>query len=184
VNTQDVQILFADLQPDLISGSSTVAPDQLAHAAGVLANVGQLLRLPMTFSVTSHDGKKAETVPELTEFASEANTFWRGEAGPFLDPATVSALDSNGRRTLVIAGFASEVVVLHAALDALEAGYTVQLPLDVVGSLSERTENAAIRQIERAGGITTSLWSLVSRLEPDFQKPPGLDVFKAMQSLR
>ena len=84
---------------------------------------------------------------------------------------------------LVISGFSGEVVVLHAALDGLAAGYAVQLPLDAIGSQSERTENAVLRQIEQAGGISTSIWTLVSRLEPHFQLPPGREVFEMMKTL-
>lgn len=50
--------------------------------------------------------------------------------------------------------------------------------------MSERTENAALRQIERAGGVTTSVWSLISQLEPDFKHPPGFETFAALQPLR
>jgi hypothetical protein len=50
--TRDVQILFADLQPELIRGSKTVDPAKLAHAVGVLAQVGQILGWPMIFSLT------------------------------------------------------------------------------------------------------------------------------------
>jgi hypothetical protein len=181
--TADIQLLFADLQPELVAGSRTQAPERLALAAGVLARVGAILGWPMTFSVTSHGGKPANVIPELAGHSTAANTFWRGPAGPFLDPSTVHALAGHGRRTIVLAGFASEVVVLHAALDALAAGYSVQAPLDAIGGMTERTEQAAIRQIEQAGGVTTSIWTLVSRVEPDFQNSPGREAFLAMQQL-
>jgi hypothetical protein len=43
-------------------------------------------------------------------------------ADPFLDRATVASLAASGRKTLVIAGFATEVVALHAALSAIGVG--------------------------------------------------------------
>lgn len=183
MKTADIQLLFADLQPELVAGSRTQAPERLALAARVLARVGAILGWPMTFSVTSHDGKPANVIPELAGYATAEKTFWRGPAGPFLDPSTVQALARHGRRTIVLAGFATEVVVLHAALDALAAGYAVQAPLDAIGGMAERTEQAAIRQIEHAGGVTTSIWTLVSRVEPDFQNSPGREAFLAMQQL-
>jgi hypothetical protein len=50
--------------------------------------------------------------------------------------------------------------------------------------MSGATEAAAIRQIERAGGVTTSVVTLVTTLAPDFSKSPGTDTFKALQKLR
>jgi Isochorismatase family len=53
------------------------------------------------------------------------------------------------------AGCATEAVMLRAALSALERGYRVRVPVDGRGGLSARsTENAALRQIEAAGGAS------------------------------
>ena len=52
------------------------------------------------------------------------------------------------------AGCATEAVVRRAALSALERGYRVQVPVDARDGLSARTENAALRQIEAAGGAS------------------------------
>jgi nicotinamidase-related amidase len=46
-----------------------------------------------------------------------------GGPHPFLEEATRTALSATGRKTRVLCGFATEVVVLHAARGAIEAGY-------------------------------------------------------------
>ena len=46
-----------------------------------------------------------------------------------------------------------------------------------------RTE-AALRQIEAAGGVTTSVVSLVTAMAPDFAREPGRNAFAALQALR
>jgi nicotinamidase-related amidase len=79
---------------------------------------------------------------------------------------------------------ATEAVVLHAALSALESDYRVQVPVDACGGLSERTEDAALRQIEAAGGVTTCVVSLVTAMAPDFAQEPGRNTFAALQALR
>jgi hypothetical protein len=40
--------------------------------------------------------------------------------------------------------------------------------VDVCGGMSERTEQAALRQIIAAGAITTSVVSIATKLAPDF----------------
>jgi hypothetical protein len=54
------------------------------------------------------------------------------------------ALASSGRKTLIIAGFSTEAVVLHSVMGAINAGYHVYGPVDACGGMSERTEAAAI----------------------------------------
>jgi nicotinamidase-related amidase len=85
---------------------------------------------------------------------------------------------------LVIAGFATEVVVLHGVRDAIAAGYRAYVPVDACGGMSSRTEDAALRQIEAAGGVTTSVVSLVTAMAPDFAQEPGRNTLAALQALR
>ena len=60
--------------------------------------------------------------------------------------------------------------MLRAALSALESDYRVQVPVDACGGLSARTEDAALRQIEAAGGVTTSVVSLMTAMA--YSLPP------------
>src|SRR5713101_2614429 len=46
-----VQVLFADLQPQIVARSKTNTPEALARSAAVLAQVARLLQLPMHLSV-------------------------------------------------------------------------------------------------------------------------------------
>jgi hypothetical protein len=88
---------------------------------------------------------------------------------------------AHDRRTLVIAGFATEVASLHAALDAIKMGYAAQFPVDANGGMSARSDDAAFRQIERAGGVTTSVVTLATTLAPDFATNPGTQVLQRLR---
>ena len=121
---------------------------------------------------------------ELQPFASPQTLFPRVFASPFLDHATALVMREYGRKTLVIAGFATEVASLHAALGAIGKGYAVQVPVDANGGLSARSEDAAFRRIEYAGGVITSVATLATTLAPDFATSPGSEVFAELQTIR
>jgi hypothetical protein len=178
-----VQILFADLQPPIVARSKTNPPQSLSCAASVLAQCARLLGLPVHHSVVPEGGKAPEVLPDLAKETEGAPQFARVTVDPFLDPQTREAINAVKRPVLVIAGFATEAVVLHAALSALESDYRVQVP-DACGGISARTEDAALRQIEAAGGVTTSVVSLVTAMAPDFAREPGRNTFVALQALR
>lgn len=184
VALRDVQILFVDLQQALTKGSQTIPPQALAVNAAVLAKIGKLLKIPMTFSVVPVAGQPGVLIPELLPFATEQNTFHRIPAGSFSDQAMVSTLANHSRKTLIIAGYATEVAVLQSALGALAAGYRTQVPVDVTGSASSRTEAAAMRQMELAGAIPTSVISLAAFLAPNFSEEPGSSVLSMFSELR
>jgi hypothetical protein len=56
--------------------------------------------------------------------------------------------------------------------------------VDACGGLSSHTEDAAFREIEVAGGVTTSVVTLVTALAPDFNADLGGKAFGILQSLR
>jgi hypothetical protein len=179
-----IQVLFADLQPQIVARSKTNAPDSLSRAAGVLARVARLLHLPMHFSVVPDGDQSPQLIPDLARVAEGVPQRLRVSASPFLDESIRAAIAGAGRRNLVIAGFATEAVVLHSVRDALAAGYDVHVPVDACGGISSRTEEATFRQIAAAGGITTSVVSLVTAMAPDYSRDPGRQALELLQPLR
>lgn len=75
-------------------------------------------------------------------------------------------------------------MVLHAVLDARKYGYQVLVPVDACGGMSPRTEEAAFRQIEFSGAITTSVVSIAAKLAPDFTTNQGKQMFAIVQQPR
>jgi nicotinamidase-related amidase len=140
--------------------------------------------LPMHLSVVPEGGQRPELIPELARETEGVAQYPRLSASPFLDEATRAAIAATGRQHLVIAGFATEAVVMHGVRDAIATGYQVYVPVDACGGMSSRTEDAAFRQIEAASGVTTSVVSLVTMLAPDFSTDLGGKAFGILQSLR
>jgi len=64
-------------------------------------------------------------------------------------------------------------VVQRTALDALAAGYDVQVAVDACGGLDPCTEDAAWRRIVAAGGVTTSVTTFAAELTGDFTTEAG-----------
>jgi nicotinamidase-related amidase len=181
---ETTQVLLCHLQSQIVARSKTTDPESLRKSAGVLAELAHLFSLPMIFSIVPQQEKEPELIPELERQASGVPQFVRASVSPFLDPATCDALASSGRKTLIIAGVNTEVVVLHAVVDAIRRGYKVLVPVDACGGMSERTEQAAFRQIESAGAVTTSVVSIATALAPDSNTDLGKRMFAIVQQLR
>jgi hypothetical protein len=91
-----VQVLFADLQPQLVVRSKTNPPDALARSAVVLAQIAGLLHLPMHLSVVPEGGQRPELIPKLAAETEGVAQHSRLSASPFLDEATRSAMAAEG----------------------------------------------------------------------------------------
>jgi hypothetical protein len=178
------QVVMCDLQDEIVARSKTTPPAALSQSAEVLCRIAKLFGLPLTLSVVPEGEKSPKLIAPLKQFASEKNQFLRASASPFRDKATPEHLASLGRRTLIVAGFATEVVVLHAALDALRQGYGVIVAVDACGGMSARTETAALEQIRDNAGIVTSIVSIATAMSLDFTTPQGKQMFDIVQTLR
>lgn len=183
IDVRNVQLLFVDLQESLVDRSKTSSPDDIKRAAGVLANIGSILKLPMLFSVVPEGSSGPELIPSLKQYASAENTILRHPAGALQDKVTSNKLKGAKRKILVLAGYAAEVAVLHSALDAIAQGYTVYYVVDAIGSPSSRTEDATFAELNRAGAIPTSVLALTTRLAPDFFHEPGTSVINSLKPL-
>jgi hypothetical protein len=182
LSTHSAQLLLCDLQPQIVARSKTIHPAVLNKSAGALLEIAKLFSLPTTLSVVP-EGDAPELISELrgSGFAQEK---LRVSLSPFFDEPTKNLLAQSNRKVLIIGGFATEAVVLHAVLDARAEGYEVLVPVDVCGGMSERTEQAALGQIIAAGAITTSVVSIATKLVPDFTTDLGKELFNIVQKLR
>ncbi|MFF4350383.1 isochorismatase family protein [Streptomyces sp. NPDC001530] len=175
-----VQLHLADLQEGIVELSGTTPPATIRRSVSFLAQLAQLLDIPVTLSAAPRPGGpaviKEASIPAAPVFVRSGPCAWD-------DVATRQAITAQPRKSLALCGVTSEIVVLHTALDAIAAGFEVAVLLDACGGLSPRTEQAAFRQIEAAGGRITGVASFASDLVRDFTTPTGRQVIAALHGL-
>ena len=167
---ENAAVLFLDLQAEIVTNSRTVSVERLRRAAGALAKLSALHKLPSFLSAVPPGGAFFDVV---TGPLGGSAPRMRTQTSAFADAAIVSELAASGRRTLILAGVASEIVVQRTALDALAAGYEVLVAVDACGGIDARTEDAAWRRIVAAGGATTSAVTFAAELAGDFTTEVG-----------
>ena len=175
--TSESLVLFVDLQEGLIETSRTQAARDIRRSAGVLLTVASALEIPCAASVIPFGAGPA--APLIRELVQAERVFEP------LERHSVSAMDAvrPPRDRLILCGMVMEAAVLHTALAARALGLEVEVPLDVCGGLSQRTEEAAIRQMERAGVNTTSVASFATGCIEGAARPTRARVMQALQQL-
>ena len=167
---ENAAILFLDLQDEIIRNSRTLPVDRLSRASNVLAKLATLHGLPAFLSAVPPGGA---FLPDVLQPLGNPQPGMRTQTTAFSDQRLVGALRDSGRRILILSGVASEIVVQRTALDALGAGYQVQLAVDACGGVDPRTEDAAWRRVTAAGGTTTSVMTFAAELAGDFTTERG-----------
>jgi Isochorismatase family len=169
-SAQNTAILFLDLQDEIVKNSHTVTIEKLRRTAGGLAKLAALHKLPAYLSAVPAGGAY---MPSVTSALGDPVPMVRTQTTAFSDNKLVAMIDGSKRKNLILSGVASEIVVQRTALDALAAGYSVQIAVDACGGIDPRTEDAAWRRIAAAGGVTSSVITFAAELAGDFTTELG-----------
>ena len=174
IERDDTLVLFADLQAGIADLPLTVPMPQLQKGVLALARLSKLFGLPAIVSaVTGRDGNPAKIMPEIGQGIGEFEIHYRTTADSFDNEAIKKAIEATGRKTILIAGVATEVAVQLPALSGSDLGYRVFVVMDAIAGISERTEEAAFRRMAQAGASTVSIAALSGELAGDFGQPIG-----------
>jgi nicotinamidase-related amidase len=91
------------------------------------------------------DPRLIQLVPPLAALAPPALVIDKMHYSPFKEPAFLKAIARLGTDALVITGGETDVCVLAAVMDAIDAGYRVILAEDALCSVSDESHDAMLR---------------------------------------
>ena len=172
LDPKNVAVLFADLQAGIIELAATTEPTRLRRAVAALAKLAALFEIPAVITTGPAEGGPRVT-PEIAAVLGEMPLHTRDTTDAFTHAPTREAILKTGRKTLLIAGVATEIIVQHSALSGAAHGLDVQIVIDACGGISPRTEDAALRRLVQAGVVTTSIASVAGQLAGNFTQSRG-----------
>ena len=171
---EDCALLLVDLQVGAMSSIRTMSPARLKDNAIALATLAQLHAIPAVLTAGRKPGVGGVFLPELKALLPGHVYVERTAAAAFDDPGVARAVAATGRTTVIVAGIATDIGLLFAALGAKAAGLDVIAVLDVAGTTDAQAESIARHRLWRAGVSIAGWASLATGLMHDFAGPHGL----------
>lgn len=168
-------LVVIDIQEKLLAKIPTAA--DLVRNAGFMLDVAALLQVPVRATEQYPKGlgpTAADIRRRIPAGAIEKTTFSCCGAGTFLEE-----LEMLQRPNVVLVGMETHVCVAQTALDLLEAGLHVFLPVDALAARFEPDHAAAVRRLEHAGAIPTTAEAAAFEWVRDASHPQ----FKAVSQL-
>lgn len=170
IDPADAVILFADLQAGIVELTQTLPLNRLKLGVRGLARLAKLFEIPAVVAgVRGEGGSVAKVIAEIAEGMGPLPTHHRTTCDSFLNEEIVAVIEATGRKTLLVSGVATELAVQLPALTACDQGYRVYVVLDACGGMSERTEQAALLRLAKAGATTVSVMTLAGEMAGDFR---------------
>ena len=171
----DSVVVVVDVQDKLLAKVPT--GPTLVRNAGFILDAANLLDVPAVATEQYPKGlgpTTAEIARRLTGAVPPKTAFSCCGAAGFLH-----SLRELGRPNVVLVGMETHVCVLHTALDLLEAGFTIFVPVDAVASRHAIDHDTALRRLERTGVVPTTAEAVAFEWVGDASHPQ----FKAVSRL-
>lgn len=167
-------LVVIDIQDKLLAKIPTA--DSLVTSAAFVLDVAALLELPIRATEQYPEGlgpTTAEIARRLPQVATKTAFSCCG-AGTFLEE-----IEMLQRPNVVLVGMETHVCVMQTALDLLEAGLHVYLPVDALAARMKLDHDLSLHRMERAGAVLTTAEALAFEWLRDSTHPQ----FKAVSKL-
>ena len=141
-----------------------------------LARIAQALAMPVVLTSSMEDHAQGPLMPELEAILPEpfaARVKRPGIVNAMHHEGFNQAVRATGRKNLIVAGITTEVCILFPVLQALEEGYQVQVSADACASWTRYGDDLALRRMENAGAVITTVSQIISELAIDWTSPDG-----------
>jgi nicotinamidase-related amidase len=141
-----------------------------------LAKIAKAVGIPVILTSSLEDRVNGPLVPELQQILPEAfatRIKRPGIVNAMDDEGFNKAIKATGRKKLFVAGVTTEICLTFAVLVMLEEGYEVQVSADASASWSKLGNDVALRRMENAGAVITTVDQIISELAIDWTSPNG-----------
>lgn len=153
--------------------------DSIVENIRRLARGAQILGVPLLVSEQYPKGLGPTVEPVAKVLDPGAARCSKVAFSCIADQEFFREIEGMKRDTLLVCGAESHVCVLQTVLDALAAGFRVQVAADAVGSRDPGNKRIALERMARAGAVITGTESALFEL----LERAGTDEFKQVQAL-
>jgi nicotinamidase-related amidase len=163
-------VIFIDHQPELLSGVANGDRRDLRDSVEVLAKAAKIFSVPVILTAVEAKGFSGKIAPLLLDFFPDQTPIERSSMNAWDDQGFVAAVRSTGRRNFLMAALWSEACLVFPALQMLEEGYGVYAIKDASRGTSPAAQEAALRRIEQAGGVSLTALQVLLEFQRDWAR--------------
>lgn len=172
------QILIIDFQERLSAAMPSERNAACEKTTRVLGEMARVLELPVVITEQYPKGL-GPSLPYVIESFPDAPRHEKTVFSAWGCEAARTALETNGRRNVLVVGQEAHVCVLQSVRGLLNHGFEPHVLTDAVASRSEENRSIGIAQMQREGAIISSLELALF----DLLKEAGTDAFKTLSKL-
>jgi nicotinamidase-related amidase len=177
LDRKNAVVVVVDVQTKLAPAMEPAALARVVKYSRALVGMAKELGLPVLATVQYPKGL-GEMIPEIAEVLP-APPLVKMHFSCGADAGFAAALESTGRRQVILAGVETHLCVFQTTRDLLERGYEVHLCADAVASRTDVHRHTAVELLRDAGAVITTAETAIF----DLLHVSGTEEFKAVAPL-
>ena len=186
ITPENSALIIIDYQPAQVSSTRSMPREEVVFNMTGVAKAAVNYGVPIIHSTANvATGLNKPPIQQLQDVLGHLPTYDRTTLNAWEDVDFKQAVKALGRRKLIMAALWTEVCLTFPALDALQEGYEVYVPVDAVGGTSVAAHEGGLRRVEQAGGRMTSRVQFYCELQRDWTRqatiPGFMDVFQSYE---
>lgn len=178
---QNAAFIIIDYQPVQVNSIASMERQRLVSNIVRASKAAVIYALPIVHStVNVQTGINKPPIAPLRKLLDKVPTYDRTTINAWEDVEFRKAVESIGRKKLIMAALWTEACLAFPALDAMKDGYEVYVVADAVGGTSVAAHEMALRRIEQAGGKMISVTQLYCELQRDWRRKETVPNFMTL----
>lgn len=171
---QNSVIAFIDYQPEQFSGVGSRPYHELLMNVVTLGKIARDFKLPTVLTTVGVQlGVNQGTAVELKSVLPYVEEIDRTTLNSWEDPQFLDAIQSTGKKKIIMAGLWTEVCVAFPTLDAINEGYEVYPVIDAIGGVTTEAHESAVQRMIQAGARPITTLQLACELQRDWARGHG-----------
>src|SRR3712207_720401 len=182
-------LIIIDYQPVQVSSIRSMPREELVFNIVSTTKAALNYNVPIIHSTVNVSTRRNKPpIQQLQDIIGHLPTYDRTTVDAWEDVEFKQAVKALGRRKLIMTALWTEVCLTFPALDAIQEGFEVYVPVDAVGGTSVAAHEAGLRRVEQAGGKMTSRVQLYCEFQRDWAReatiPGFMDVFESYDGFK
>jgi nicotinamidase-related amidase len=175
---QNSAFIIIDYQPVQVNSIASMDRQMLVNNIVGACKAAVAYKLPIVHStVNVKTGLNKPPITQVAQVLKGIPTYDRTSINSWEDVEFRQAVQTTGRKKLIMAALWTEACLTFPAVDALAEGYEVYVVADAVGGTSLTAHESALRRIEQAGGKLISVPQLFCELQRDWSRKETVPAF-------
>jgi len=150
---QDSAIVFIDHQPQMTFGVANMDRATLINNVTLLAKVAKEFEVPAVLTAVETESFSGYIWPQLLDVFPGQQVIERTSMNSWDDPGFRAAIESTGKKNIIMTGLWTEVCVTWPTIEMLGAGYNIYVVDDCCGATSVVAHDAAVSRMVQAGAV-------------------------------